>query len=148
MHQRELARMADLDDTEAAALAALGVRDQWLVNELPATIDADVLRCLDVAGLVEAASVILLNQQKPGDKTPPKPSQGAWFSPIKQPQMAGGWDGIRSAPPLRAPDPSELPRCTVSEVPRDDGGGFFPKRTDRITTVWVLPGWLRPGVGL
>jgi hypothetical protein len=64
MHQRELARMAELDETEAAALGALGERDQWPVDQLPVQIDADVLRCLDVAGLVEAASVILVNQQK------------------------------------------------------------------------------------
>jgi hypothetical protein len=117
MHKGELAQMAELDDTEAAALGALGERVQWPVDQLPVEVDADVLRCLDVAGLIEAASVILVNQQKPGDKTPPAPTQGRWFSPIKQPEMAGGWDAIRSAPPLRAPDQSELPRVLPARKP-------------------------------
>lgn len=137
MSRPELARIAaELDDTEAAALAALGERDKWPVDHLPAEIDADMLRCLDVAGLVEACSVILVNQQHPGDKTPPAPSQRPWFSPIQCPEMAGGWDGIRSAPPLGS-SPSEPSRVDVSEVPTDDFGGFFQKRSRRIVSLWV-----------
>jgi hypothetical protein len=129
---------AGLDDTEAAALAALGVRDQWPVDELPAGVDADVLRCLDVAGFVEVAFVTMVNQQKhPRDKTPPAPCQGRWFSPIEQPEMAGTWDRIRSSPPLRAAVQPEPSRVSVQEVPRDDLGGFFPKRVDRVVSVSV-----------
>ena len=45
MSRRETARIAaELDETEAAALSVLGGRDQWPVDELPAEIDADVLK--------------------------------------------------------------------------------------------------------
>jgi len=139
MSRPELARIAaELDDTEAAALAALGARDKWPVDHLPAEIDADVLRCLDVAGFVEAARVTLVNQQKHhGDKTPPARSQGRWFSPIEHPERAGGWNKIRSAPPLCAAGRTESPRISVSEVQDDDFGGYFPKRTHRIVSLWV-----------
>lgn len=139
MSQRELARIAvELDDTEAAALFALGRRDQWPVDQLAGEIDADALRCLDAAGLVEVARVTLVNQQKDhGDETQPARSQGRWFSPIEHSERAGGWDKIRSAPPLRAAARSESPRVTVSEVQDDDFGGYFPKRTHRIVSLWA-----------
>jgi len=61
-----------------------------------------MLRCLDMAELVEAASVALVNRQKHrGDTTPPGESRSRWFSPMKQPEMVGDWDRIRSAQPLR-----------------------------------------------
>ena len=87
----------DLDEAEIAALLQLGERGIWGVDELPETNDADMLRCLDRHGMVEARIVVMQSQSKyPGDKTPPKPSPRGWFSPIQQPKLAGDWDAVVS----------------------------------------------------
>lgn len=86
-----------LDASEAAAVIQLGDRKIWGVDELPETIDADMLRCLDRHGMVEARIVVMQSQSKhPGDKTPPKPSPQGWFSPIQNPTRAGDWDAVVS----------------------------------------------------
>jgi hypothetical protein len=85
----------DLDAAEVAALLQLGERDIWGVDELPETIDADMLRCLDRHGMVQARIVVMQNQAKhPGDRTPPRPSPQGWVSPIQQPELAGDWDAV------------------------------------------------------
>ncbi|QKK08989.1 MAG: hypothetical protein HND58_13010 [Planctomycetota bacterium] len=87
----------DLDASEAAAVIQLGDRKIWGVDELPETIDADMLRCLDRHGFIDARSVNMQNRQKfPGDKTPSTPSPGVWFSPIRQPTQAGDWEAVVS----------------------------------------------------
>ena len=84
-----------LDASEAAAVIQLGERTIWGVDELPETIDADMLRCLDRHGMVQARVVLMQNQSKHlGDCTPPKPSPQEWFSPIQQPKVAGDWDAV------------------------------------------------------
>lgn len=81
--------------SEAEALKRLGEREVWGVDELPAGIDADVLRCLDTDGFVEARGCWMQNKQKyPGDPTPPTPAHGQWCSPLKNRDGAGEWDVI------------------------------------------------------
>ncbi len=126
-----------MDATESAALQQLGERAEWPVDELPDEIGVDVLRCLDQMQLVEVCSVVLVNQQKqPGDTSPPAQSRRPWFSPIEQPVIDEGWKGIRSTPALGT-DPPEPSRVDISEATRDDFGGFFPRRTHRISSLWV-----------
>ncbi len=85
----------DLDEAEVAAVHQLGDRDIWGVDELPETIDADMLRCLDRHGMVQTRIVVMQNQAKhPGDRTPPRPSPQGWVSPIQQPELAGDWDAV------------------------------------------------------
>jgi|GEM_PF-4939821 len=120
-----------LDDAEVAALLKLGERDMWGTDELPETIDADMLRCLDRHGFIEARSVHMQNQQKfPGDKTPPTPSPGEWFSPIKQPTQAGDWDAVVSRherdvdghpSQVRLSDLGKAERAKILRVTRIDG---------------------------
>jgi hypothetical protein len=87
----------ELDAAEVAAVVQLGERDVWGVDELPETIDTDMLRCLDRHGMVQARVVLMKNQsQYPGDRTPPKPSPQEWFSPIQNPTRAGDWDAVVS----------------------------------------------------
>jgi hypothetical protein len=82
-------------DFETETLMRLAGRPAWGVDELPGTIDADTLRCLDEREWVEARYVIMWNQKKhPADTTPPLPSPSEWFSPMRNPQMAGDWDAI------------------------------------------------------
>lgn len=87
-----------LDPSEANAVIQLGERNIWGVDELPETIDADMLRCLDRHGMIHARIVIMQDQRRaPGDKTPPKPSPGVWFSPIQNRSLAGDWDAVFSS---------------------------------------------------
>lgn len=89
-----------MDAKEAEAIRTLGSAREWAVHGLPGALDADLLRCLDDAGLVEVCSIVMSNRQKfPGDPTPPTGTRSAWFSPIQSPQQAGGWSRIRSAEP-------------------------------------------------
>ncbi|MCL4743295.1 MAG: hypothetical protein KJZ54_13955 [Phycisphaerales bacterium] len=84
-----------LDAMEARALLQLGEREFWGVDELPEGIDADMLRCLDDRGLVEARYVVMQNRSKHrGDTTPPAPVPSSWFSPMASRSLAGGWDKI------------------------------------------------------
>jgi hypothetical protein len=88
-------KTGELDLTEAEALLKLGSRELWGVDELPEEIDADVMRCLDDHGLVEARFVTMQNRSKyRGDTTPPAPVPSSWFSPMKNPSRAGEWDKI------------------------------------------------------
>lgn len=80
-----------MDATEAAALAMLSEREAWALDELPAGIGADVLRCLDVSGCVQARAVIMSNQ---GPGVPWAPVRQEWFSPAGNPTYAGGWDAV------------------------------------------------------
>lgn len=87
--------IAVLDMRGVDPLLLLGARDVWPVDELPESIDADTLRCLDDDGFIEARGVVMNNQSKfPGDQTPPIPSRGAWCSPIREPSMIGNWDSV------------------------------------------------------
>lgn len=88
-------KTGELDLAEAEALLKLGSRELWGVDELPEEIDADVMRCLDDHGLVEARFVTMQNRSKyRGDTTPPAPVPSSWFSPMKNPSRAGEWDKI------------------------------------------------------
>ncbi len=100
MKQAYLDAMAEHEQSKPArseleSLVKLAERKLWPVDELPADIDADVLRCLDERGWVEARYVIMQNQARyPGDPTPPSPSPGGWDSPLKRPSMVGSWDSF------------------------------------------------------
>lgn len=83
-------KTGELDLAEAEALLKLGNRELWGVDELPEKIDADVMRCLDDHGLVEARFVTMQNRSP----EPWTPSPSAWFSPMKNPSQAGEWDQI------------------------------------------------------
>lgn len=77
------------------ALETLGGARFWGIDQLPADIDAAMLRCLDNRGWLDARIVTIQNVQKyPGDTTPPVPMPGPWFSPIQQPKQAGDWDKL------------------------------------------------------
>lgn len=82
-----------MDAIELKALRTLGERDEWPVNELPDWIDVDLLRCLDVEGVIEARYVTAHNHAKfPGDAPNLTYSRSSWFSPIQNPGMAGPWE--------------------------------------------------------
>lgn len=82
-----------MDAMELSALRVLDERDVWKVNELPASMDVDVLRCLDMDGVIEARYVTAVSDGRNPDGTP-RIGQwtSAWFSPIQNPGMAGPWD--------------------------------------------------------
>lgn len=82
-----------MDATELRALRALGERDEWPLNELPDGIDVDILRCLDVEGVIEGRYVTARNQARsPGAAPNIAYSHSSWFSPIQNPGMAGPWE--------------------------------------------------------
>ncbi|MBX3316475.1 MAG: hypothetical protein KF902_06370 [Phycisphaeraceae bacterium] len=82
-----------MDATELRALRALAERDVWPVNELPEWIDVDLLRCLDVEGVIEGRYVTAHNNAKyPGDAPNITYSQSTWFSPLQKPSLAGPWE--------------------------------------------------------
>ncbi len=82
-----------MDAIELKALRTLGERDEWPVNELPESIDIDLLRCLDAEGVIEARYVTAHNHAKfPGDAPNLTYSRSSWFSPIQNPGMAGPWE--------------------------------------------------------
>jgi hypothetical protein len=85
-----------MDPIEVQAMALMATRQgPWGVDELPQVVDADVLRGLDSEAFIEVRFVTMQNQAKyPGDPTPPVPSPSVWFSPMRNPAMAGGWDQI------------------------------------------------------
>lgn len=80
-----------MDATEAAALAMLSEREAWALDELPAGIDADVLRCLDVSGCVRVRAVFMSNR---GPGVPWEAVRDDWISPAENPTHAGGWDVV------------------------------------------------------
>lgn len=84
-----------MDRVEAVGLLALGERKVWKVDQLPLSADIDVLRCLDAEEMVEVRYVTAVNGGRAADGTRelhPQPS--AWFSPMRRPEMAGGWETI------------------------------------------------------
>lgn len=84
-----------MDATEIAALVALGLREVWPVDYLPESVTVDILRALDAAELIEARAVILTNMN-PAGSGPRRPIGHEWFSPIKNPWIAGDWDVVFS----------------------------------------------------
>lgn len=82
-------------DPEIAALDALAARKVWAIDELPAEIDADMLRCLDAREWVQARACSMVNMHKhPGDNTPSEVRRGGWCSPIRFPSLIGTWAHI------------------------------------------------------
>lgn len=113
-----------MDATEAAALRKLGEREHWGVDELPAGIDVDLLRCLDDLELLEARYVTMINAN-PAGSGPYVPSRSDWFSPIRTPQLAGPWKQIVSD---RIRDPNIYP----SEIRLTDRGRAELARLRRV----------------
>lgn len=78
-----------MDAGEATVLMQLGERELWGIDELPAEIDIDLLRCLDESELIEVRYVVMQNRQPH-----PVPAPSSWFSPMRQPRLAGTWEKI------------------------------------------------------
>src|SRR5437868_2718012 len=84
-----------MDPSELAVLQALGEKALWGVDELPPEADIDMLRCLDLEELIEVRFVTMNWSGKPPGVEPQRsPSPSQWFSPMRDPQMAGPWETI------------------------------------------------------
>lgn len=110
-----------MDLAEMAALVILGERDLWGMDELPESIDLDMVRCLDQAGLIEARFVTMSNE---GESLPRVPLPDVWFSPFKSPGYMGDWgqvlarrkrDAFHHPPELRV---SEIGKAELARMRR------------------------------
>lgn len=117
-----------MDATEKAALKCLGRQASWHVAELPRWIDADVMRCLDEYGFVQAQYGWTGHGEAP------------WFSPGDSTHTFGGWNivmllGDPNRVRLSEKGFAELARMRRrGEMPRDDetprGRLYFDEKGD------------------
>ncbi len=106
-------------DPEAGALLALAGREFWPVTELPPGVGVDELRCLDDRGYVELQTVCMVRAGPLRDGPRTRQPSG-WFSPIRQPQLAGRWDGLlgRAVNLVSAPCEVRLTERGLAELAR------------------------------
>lgn len=95
--------------SEAEALRMLGKRKIWSFDVLPVGVDLDMLRCLDVDGLIEVRACHWQAANSSSDREGPPPrvrSHLGWMSPTQTPHVYGAWDTIAGN---LARDPNNLP---------------------------------------
>lgn len=67
------------------------------MDQLPPTLDIDMLRCLDEAALIEVCQVTMeILHPNRDSRFPRQPCRHPPFSPIRQPTMGGRWEVIMS----------------------------------------------------
>jgi hypothetical protein len=90
-----------------AALKTLVQRESWRLDELPTGFGPNVCRLLDAEGWIEVCSWVRENLSTHPDKPKWQDQRWSlgWFSPIKRPEAAGGWDQLFSEimPPWKPP---------------------------------------------
>lgn len=123
-----------MDKAEEQALLQLGKQEVWSVRELPYGINADLLRGLDLEQAIEVRSCWWKDQREAEDDPPSRTIvHGSWFSPIKQPYQAGGWDSILTKAPPCELRLSEQGQVTLARLGRGEGRTPFLDPTSLLT---------------
>src|SRR5579862_3850091 len=120
-----------MDAAEAAALAALSEKERFRADQLPSGIDADMLTCLGVDGMIEARLLSHRDPCAPKDFT-------MWFSPASDRCGSGGWRMLLMNPPNVEVRVTDRGRAALARLRRVVQGGE-PGGSGGVAALWPAP---------